>query len=293
MTLESPGSPSEQLSDQIRRLVTLEQLRPDLFRAEPLNPKRFRVFGGQPLAQGLLAGHRTIEADRRIHSLHAYFVHAGDATLPIDYAVQKLRDGRSFSTVRIEARQGERVIFEMLASFQPLEHGLEHQLTMPAGVPGPDDVAGWPTQADVSDSVQVTGLGLDLRTVEDPDRPSKPGRRISPEKATIQTWFRTRERLPDDHIVHAAVLAYASDMMLLRTAGAPQGLSLGEPNLQVASIDHALWFHRDFRADEWLLHDVISPSLSGSRALTQGRVYGQDGTLVATTTQEGLVRRRD
>jgi acyl-CoA thioesterase-2 len=266
-------------------LLDLRQVGDSSFEGLSPDPTRYRVFGGQPLAQGLVAAGRTVPSDRRVHSLHATYLRPGDAQQPLRYDVTPLSDGRSFSVRRVEAWQGDRQVFVMLASFQPVEEGLEHQWSAPAGMPEPEDLS---EPERPTDPATRSRMGIQTRLVG--DRPTD-GVAVPPDRAPGRIWFRAGEPLPDDHLVHAAVLAFASDMALLAVSGIPQGRTLSDPGLLSASIDHAMWFHRDVRVDEWLLHDLTSPSMGGSRALTQGRVYRRDGALVASTSQEGMVRQ--
>ena len=279
--------------------LDLERIGPDTFQGRsPARPgNRRRVFGGLVVAQALVAASRTVE-DRVPHSLHCYFILPGDVSLPIDYAVDRVRDGRSFATRRCGATQGGRVIFDLVASFQASDQvtdaGLEHQMPRP-DVPEPDDL---PSSAELEVTVghlMPPGLKhwfLGKQAIE--VRPCDLGRfdaRNTPSNRQ-QVWMRASERLPDDPAVHRAVLAYLSDMTLLDAAMAPHGRTLFEPKLAAASLDHALWFHRPFRADEWLLYAQDSPNMSGSRGLSRGLIFDRAGILVATVMQEGLIRSR-
>jgi acyl-CoA thioesterase-2 len=252
------------------------------------------VFGGQVAGQAVMAGIRTIERDRELHSLHAYFLRPGDTLVPIVYDVERTRDGRSFSTRRVVARQHGKPIFYMSASFQVPEEGFEHQDAMPH-VAGPEEC---PELGDVL--ADLTGrprqewdrdwAALDVRYAGD----SRPGGVLHDPRhpALARVWLRTSETLPDDPAMHAAVLAYASDLTLLSVSVVPHGTFIGDPRLQPASLDHAMWFHRAARADEWLLYDQVSPSASGGRGFATGRLFTQGGPLVASVVQEGLVRLR-
>jgi acyl-CoA thioesterase-2 len=254
------------------------------------------VFGGLVIAQALVAAARTVE-DRTPHSLHCYFLLPGDPSAPIIYDVERLRDGRSFTTRRCVAIQHGSPIFTLSASFQVAETGLEHAIAMPA-VPRPEDL---PSEADLMQRYGAhlpAGVRrylererpLELRPV-DPSRYLKRPGEAAPDP--IQSvWIRASAPLPDDPAVHRAVLAYLSDMTLLDTALVAHNRSLFEPDLQVASLDHALWFHRPFRADEWLLYAQDSPSTSGARGLTRGSMFTTDGRLIASVAQEGLIRQR-
>jgi acyl-CoA thioesterase II len=255
-----------------------------------------RVFGGQVIAQALIAAQRTVEG-RAPHSLHAYFILGGDPVEPIVFDVERIRDGRSFTTRRVVARQRGEVIFVMSASFQVEEEGLQHQLPMP-NAPAPEAVA---------DLIQLAALASEaaqqrvkvfvdrVRPIEirplDPTRyqPARPG---EPREPRQSVWIRIAGRLPDEPAIHRAALAYLSDMTLLDTVLAAHGYSIAGGKFQLASLDHALWLHRPFRADEWLLYVQDSPNASGARGLTRGLLYSRAGALVASVAQEGLLRRR-
>ncbi|MEN1942729.1 acyl-CoA thioesterase II [Luteimonas sp. MJ293] len=281
-------SPASELID----LLSLERLEQDLFRGQSRDIGTRYVFGGQVLGQALSAAQATMTHPRPAHSLHAYFLRAGDVDHPIVYEVDRTRDGGSFSVRRVTAVQHGKVIFFCAASFQEPEQGAEHQLTMPE-VPRPDDIAPLaplspakleklPTK--VQRWLDRTGP-FEFRHVyprDDLDPPKRPPYQ--------QVWFRLAEKVGDAPELHRALLAYASDFHLLGTATFPHGISYYQPNVQMASLDHALWFHRPFRADEWLLYSIDSPSASGSRGLARGMIYDINGHLVASTAQEGLIR---
>jgi acyl-CoA thioesterase-2 len=279
-------------ADELIELLDLETLDVDLYRGRQPETDRQRVFGGQVAAQALIAGIRTTDDDLHAHSLHAYFLRPGDTAVPIIYDVERLREGRSFSTRRIVARQHGYPIFFMTANFQRLEDGFDHQDAMPE-VAGPEagldfaEIARRRGQASESfvrewASLDVRYLGNSSSNVE--DDPSRPAR--------AQLWIRVNGRLSDDPAEHLATFTYASDMTLLGATLVPHGVTIGDPRLQPASLDHAIWFHRPFRADEWWLYDQWSPSASGARGFAIARVFTQDGTLVATVAQEGLIRMR-
>jgi len=271
--------------DALVQMLDLEPLEVDLFRGQSPPTSLQRVFGGQVAAQALAAAGRTVVPERGVHSLHAYFLRPGDPARPILYDVERLREGRSFSTRRVLARQHGRPIFVMSASFQVSEPGLDHQDPLP-DVPDPE---GLPTMAELMAQGEPTRLerwwtewaAFDLR-VADPE-PQDPA-------AVSQIWLRTAQPLPDDPLLHSCVLTYVSDLTLLTVALGPHGRQVGEAGLQVASLDHAMWFHRPFRADGWLLYDQRSPSASGARGLATGRVFTREGTLAASVVQEGLIR---
>ena len=274
-------------------ILDLERIEQDIFRGRSPRSSRQRVFGGLVIAQALVAAARTVP-DRPPHSLHCYFVLGGDERVPIDYEIARIRDGKSFATRNCIAIQHGRPIFSMSASFQAVEPGLDHAFAMP-DVKMPDELP------DIDAVAQTHGnrlppaiyrwfkndLLVEMRAVD-------LSRWLDGEHASRDPfqyiWFRASGRLPDDPAVHRAVLAYMSDMSLLDTALIAHGRMIFEREIQAASLDHALWFHRDFRADEWLLYAQDSPSMSGARGLTRGLIYSQDGHLVASVAQEGLLR---
>ncbi|MBN0048170.1 acyl-CoA thioesterase II [Streptomyces actuosus] len=275
-------------------LLDLEQIEENIFRGRSRSAVVPRVFGGQVAAQALVAAGRTVPADRTAHSLHAYFLRMGDPGAPIVYTVERLRDGRSFTTRRVVAVQHGRPIFVLSASFQTYEEGLDHQVPMP---PAPDP-ASLPTSrerfggydhldADVVLRFLQAREAIDLRYVEEPPY----GRYGEPREPHSQVWFRTNGKLSDDPLLHVVLATYVSDMTLLDSvllAHGRGGWAVGD--VVGASLDHAMWFHRPFRADEWLLYDQESPSASGGRGLGQARIYTQDGRLAISVIQEGVVR---
>jgi acyl-CoA thioesterase II len=270
-------------------LLDLETIEVDLYRGRSPKTSMQRVFGGQVAGQALVAAGRTAPDDRSVHSLHAYFLRPGDPTVPILYEVDRIREGRSFTTRRVAARQHGQAIFHMSASFQVAEDGFEHQATMPEA-PGPENLK---TLAEMMaaagrdrETVRTELRAIDVRYVlperEAPPPGNVPGRQ--------QIWFRAVGQLPDDPLLHVCVLAYASDLTLLGATLGPHGILPGSDRVQMASLDHAMWFHRPFRVDEWLLYDEESPSASGARGLATGRIFSRDGRLVASVVQEGLIR---
>jgi acyl-CoA thioesterase-2 len=281
--------------DELLSLLRLERIEENLFRGPSQDLGWGQVFGGQVLGQALSAAAQTVPADRPVHSLHAYFLRPGGVGRPIVYSVDRIRDGKSFTTRRVVAVQGGQAIFTLAASFQVEEDGLEHMDAMPEAEP-PDAL---PTQEDLARRFldRLPEALLAKATAERPIeiRPIDPGDPLRPEKRPPlrMAWFRTRGTLPDEAAVHRYLLAYASDFHLLTTSLEPHGVSWMSPGMQVASLDHAMWFHRPFRFDEWLLYVVDSPSASGSRGLVRGRFFSRDGRLLASTAQEGLIRRRD
>jgi acyl-CoA thioesterase-2 len=281
----------EHTISELLDLITLEQLEVNLFRGTSRDIGTTRVFGGQVLAQALLAASQTVE-DRLVHSLHAYFLRAGDPESPIVYNVDRSRDGRSFTARRVVAIQHGRPIFTMAASYQLEQDGVEHQFEMPQA-PSPEEVGEAPIiPAEKLDKAPqklrrwFTRFGpFEFLPVIDQD-PFKP----VPKPPFKRFWFRLRGELGEDQAKHRALLAYASDFHLIGTATLPHGMSFIKGNVAMASLDHAMWFHRPVRVDEWLLYDCDSPSASGSRGLARGMIFDQRGTLVASTAQEGMIR---
>ena len=280
-------------AQRLLALFDLEQLTPDHFRGYSTPSGHPRIYGGQVIAQALAAAARTAPPDRPPHSLHAYFLLAGDPNIPIELEVERLHDGGSFSTRRSAAKQNGRTILTLVASFQIVEPGLEHQIEAPQVEP-PENLAPTGALAERFQSFlpraararQEERSALDMRLVE-PE--ALLGReKVGPKRQYI--WFRITERLPDDDAAHRLVLAYLSDMTLLSTALAAHGRTVFDPDLKVASLDHALWLHRPFRADEWLLFAQQSPNASGARGFTRGEIFSRDGRLVASVAQEGLMR---
>jgi acyl-CoA thioesterase-2 len=274
--------------------LDLEQVEPKIFRGQCGNAGWRRVFGGLVVAQALVATSRTAE-NLQPHSLHGYFILPGDPGLPISYQIEILRNGKSFSTRRCSAVQNGNIIFAALASFQKEEPGLDHHLPMP-DVIGPEYL---PSESEVETrygDLLPKGLRLwfDVRKHPIETKFVDVSRFVDRQKRQpIQyIWFRAAGRLPDDPAVHRAVLAYMSDLTLLDTAFVAHGRTVFDPDLQVASLDHALWFHRPFRADEWLLYAQDSPNSFGARGLTRGLIYTRDGVLAASVAQEGLMRQR-
>ncbi|MEM1044044.1 MAG: acyl-CoA thioesterase II [Bacteroidota bacterium] len=279
--------------DALLGVLDLEYIEENIFRGTNRNLGSKRVFGGQVLAQALVAAYRTLEVERVLHSLHAYFILPGDIEAPLVYDVDRIRDGGSFTTRRVRAIQHGAPIFNMSASFQRAETGKEHQTARP-DLPGPD---GLTSEIDRVRAV-ADRIPEPLRAPYTQDRPFEfrpvdPVDAFEPEARPPHhaIWLRAVDRLPDDPAVHQSLLAYASDHGLLLTALRPHRLSFLQPDLQLASLDHAMWFHHPFRADEWLLYVLDSPSASGGRGFTRGAVY-QGDTLVASVVQEGLMRLR-
>lgn len=279
--------------DGLVALLNLERLEDNLYRGVSPEVSPTRVFGGQVAAQALVAAARTVPAHRRVHSLHAYFLRPGSPNQPIVYQVDRTRDGLTFTTRRVVAVQNGKPIFTMSASFQADEAGVDHAVPMPE-VPGPDALAGYAERiAPIKERMAVWGRiprPFDVRYVDDPPWVS---RLSGPQpQARNRMWFRTDGVLPDDDVLHVCILAYLSDLTLLYSVLATHALSAEFDRLQLASLDHAMWFHRPFRVDDWVLYDVSSPSASGSRGLGMGHFFAQDGRMLATVVQEGLVRLR-
>jgi acyl-CoA thioesterase-2 len=277
--------------DRLIGLLDLEEIELNLFRGVSPEEDRQRVFGGQVAGQALVAAGRTIEG-RQVHSLHSYFLRAGDPNVPLIYQVDRLRDGRSFATRRVTAIQHGRAIFALAASFQAPEKGREHQLDMP-DTPAPESLPDWSehianlrAKGEPIDDWMLRERPIDTRVVDDMDYSGK--QRQEPYQ---RVWIRADGKLPDDPLLHQCVVAYASDMTLLDTAARPHPIAFDDA-LQLASLDHAMWFHRPFRADEWLLYEQESPSMAGSRGFTTARFYSRDGRLVVSVAQEGLFRER-
>ncbi len=249
-----------------------------------------RVYGGQVLAQCVVAATKTMSDDRHIHSLHGYFLRPGDIELPITFSVDRLRDGRSFSTRRVQAFQKGEPIFSMIASFQTLDDGLDHQIEMPSDLPAPEAL---PSAADPVGAVDhpraqfwAKARPFDMRHVGSPIYFSVEGALV----AHQAVWIKALAPLPNDQSLHTAALAYVSDYTILESIYRRHGIAWSHPGLSSASLDHAMWFHRPARVDEWLLYVQESPSAQGGRGLALGRIYTRDGLLVATVAQEGMVR---
>lgn len=283
-----------QVMQEVLDLLDLETIEAGLFRGPSHNIVGKNVFGGQVLGQALMAAGRTVDG-RLAHSLHGYFLRAGDTTAPIVYQVEKIRDGKSFATRNVKAIQHGEIIFIMSASFAIPEDGLEHQSEMPA-VEGPDGVLS-ETELRQKVAPMIPEKIRDAFARERPIeiRPINPVNPFAPVKQEARRyhWMRAQSRLPDDPLLHQCVLAFASDFALMGTAMLPHGVSFMQNNMQAASIDHSMWFHRPFRVDEWLLYDMDAPNASSSRGMNRGLIYSQDGRLVASTAQEGLMRLRE
>lgn len=281
--------------DDLVKLLTLERIEENVFRGQSQDLGWGTVFGGQVLGQALSAATQTIPTDRHVHSLHAYFLRPGDVSRPILYDVDRIRDGSSFNTRRVVAIQNGKAIFNLAASFQKSEPGFEHQDAMP-DAPPPESVE---TEQErfASYADRVPKLVLERATAVRPIelRPIEPKEDlIHPPKVTARrmVWLRAIAPLPDDPALHAYLLAYASDFSFITTALRPHGVTWLTPGMQVASIDHVMWFHAPVRIDEWLLYVMNSPAAHGARGLVRGSIFSRDGRLVASTAQEGLIRSR-
>jgi len=280
---------------ELLSILDLERLEHNLFRGRSPKLDWQRVFGGQTIAQALVAAQRTVDADRHVHSLHGYFMRPGDTKVPIIYEVDRIRDGGGFTTRRVVAIQHGHAIFSLEASFQVEEGGLEHHVPMPLNVPSPDSLL---------DQRQLLGEYGDrvpegIKRYWERDRPLevKPimlkhytsREKLEPHQ---DIWIRTTGPVPADRALRSAVLAYLSDMTLLDTSTFAHGRAVFDPDIQAASLDHAMWFHRPHPLDGWLLYSQDSPSTQDGRGLSRGAIYGQDGTLIASVAQEGLIRVR-
>ncbi len=278
----------QQAVEDLIRLLDLEAIEVNLFRGVSPDEDRQRVFGGQVAGQALVAAARTVDVGL-VHSLHAYFLRPGDPKIPILYQVDRIRDGRSFATRRVVAIQKGAAIFNLQASFHTPEDGLEHQIDMPT-VPAPDTLPDFKTRmAPYKDSLGPyydRPRPIDMRYVE-----GMPLERRAKAEPFQRVWMRAAGNLPADPVLHACIVTYASDMTLLDTALLPHGVTWEDNTLQIASLDHAMWFHRPFRADDWLLYDQYTPSSSDSRGLAWGSIYSSDGRLVISVVQEGLLRK--
>jgi acyl-CoA thioesterase-2 len=280
---------------ELLSILDLEQLEHNLYRGRSPKESWQRVFGGQTIAQALVAARRTVEPDRHVHSLHGYFMRPGDTTAPVVYEVDRIRDGGSFTTRRVVAIQHGHAIFSLEASFQADEDGLEHQIPMPPDVPAPETLKA-PAEIlrDYADAVPegVRRYWARERPIE--MRPVILEHYTSREKLPpIQhVWIRTNGEVPADRAMRATVLAYLSDMTLLDTSTFAHGRAVFDRDIQAASLDHSMWFHRDDPLDGWLLYTQDSPSAQGARGFTRGALYARDGGLIASVAQEGLIRVR-
>jgi acyl-CoA thioesterase-2 len=289
------GLPAQDPTSMLIELLDLGELQgartdEDIFLGPSQKQLRQRVFGGQVLAQSLIAAMRTVDAGRKVHSMHGYFLRPGDANEPITFGVERLRDGRSFSARRVHAYQEGMPILSMIASFQDEDEGVEHQSEMPAGIPDPESL---PSTADLLGTFDhpvarewAFERPFDIRHVDPPLYVSATGRK----EARNAVWMKTFGPMPDDPDLHRAALAYASDYTLLESVLRKHGMSWITPGMSVASLDHAMWWHRPVRVDDWLLYVQESPSAQGARGLATGKIFNREGLHVATVAQEGMIR---
>ncbi len=280
-----------QLLEDLIKVMTLERIEINLFRGESRDIGSPQVFGGQVLGQALVAATATVE-NREVHSLHAYFLRRGDFNSPIVYEVDRAWDGKHFSTRRVVAIQHGQQIFNLSASFQLPEAGLDHQIAMPE-VPAPEALPDLSTQLRAALATAPPAMRRIMEQKRPFEfKPVQPTELIRTEKSAPlkYVWFRAVDKLPDDEALHRCLLAYVSDFHLLDTALKPHAVSMASGKLTVASIDHAMWFHRTVRVDDWLLYAIDSPSASGARGFTRGSIFARDGRLVASVSQEGLIR---
>jgi len=283
-----------QVLDDLLSLLDLETIEEGLYRGDSQDLGFKAVFGGQVMGQALSAAKETVVEERLVHSLHSYFLRPGDASKPIVYDVENIRDGKSFSTRRVKAIQNGKPIFYMTVSFHNEEPGVTHQASMP-NVPGPENLRS--SLEFYRENASLIPEKIRDKVLCDKPIEMRPVNFQSPFKPEVTlanryVWFKANGDMPNDPRIHKYLLAYASDFEFLPTALQPHGLSFMQPNMQVATIDHAMWFHRDFRMDEWILYAVDSPSASGGRGLVRGQFFNQDGVLIASTMQEGLIRQR-
>ncbi|TPI55454.1 MULTISPECIES: acyl-CoA thioesterase II [unclassified Mesorhizobium] len=278
--------------DELLRILDLERLEHNLYRGRSPQVEWQRVFGGQTIAQALVAAQRTVEPDRYVHSLHGYFMRPGDIKVPIIYEVDRIRDGGSFTTRRVLAIQHGQAIFSLEASFQVDEKGLEHQFALPDDVPPPEGLKTQRQLLERADRVPeavrrfwARERPLELRPVNLQHYESRD--KLPPRQ---NVWIRLAGPVPDDRALQSVLLAYLSDMTLLDTSTFAHGRGLFDPDIQAASLDHSMWFHRPHSLDGWLLYAQDSPSSSGSRGFSRGTLYARDGTLIASMAQEGLIR---
>jgi len=277
--------------DALVGLLDLEEIEVNLFRGLSPEVEMQRVFGGQVAGQALVAASRTVEPDRSVHSLHAYFLRPGDPKIPILYEVDRARDGRSFTTRRVVAIQHGRPIFNLSASFHVPEEGFVHQFDPPTSIQPPEDLPNFAERfapyAEMLGDFYTRPRPIDVRYID-----WAPEERAEALPPRHRVWVRAAGRLPDDPVLHNCVLAYLSDMTLLDTTLLPHPGTYMNPEIQMASLDHAMWFHRPFRADEWLIYDQDTPSASGGRGIARGFFFTTDGDLAVSVVQEGLIRRK-
>lgn len=284
---------SQVLTDLLS-LLALERIEDGIYRGKSQDLGFKALFGGQVMGQSVSAALETVDPERVIHSLHAYFLRPGDAEKPVVYEVENIRDGKSFNTRRVKAIQNGKPIYYMTASFQKPEEGFEHQNEMP-DVPPPEEIESYSDfifdhQEFLPDSIR--GKFISEKPIE--IRPIQKYNWVHPEKSEplCQMWIKANGTLPDDPKVHSCMLSYCSDFQFLPTSLMPHGVTHWDPSFQIATVDHAMWFHRPFRIDEWLLYSTESPSACSGRGLVKGQIFNQKGELVASTMQEGVIRQR-
>lgn len=280
--------------NELLALLKLETIEKGIYRGQSQDLGFRALFGGQVMGQALSAAQETVGADRYVHSLHSYFLRAGDASKPVVYEVEDIRNGISFSTRRIKAIQNGIAIFYMTASFQCPEEGFNHQDSMPT-VPTPDNLTSFSDFLSAHKDDLPRGMRENFLAEKPIEiRPVQQHNWLKPEKtdSNCQVWLKTNGSLPDDLRIHNCILAYASDFHFLPTALLPHAASHLLPNFQIATIDHSMWFHRPFRFDDWLLYSMNSPSASNGRGLVRGQIFSRQGELVASTMQEGVIRQR-
>lgn len=270
--------------DALIELLDLEPIEEDIFRGVSPQEDRQRVFGGQVAGQALVAATRTVE-DRSVHSLQAYFIRPGDVAAPLVYLVERVRDGRSFTTRRVTAIQHGQPIFAMSASFHKQEEGFEHQTDLPAGIPDPEELEPF-----VWDGFPVDDQGRMIRPIELRYVTGSPAERGQSREPRLQVWLRATGTLPENPVLHTCMFTYASDMTVLDTATKALPVRGNEIDIQAASLDHAMWFHRPLRMDDWIFLDQVSNSASNARGLAWGTAWNRTGELVASVVQEGLIR---
>ena len=284
----------DNLLQELVELLSLEPLENNIFRGQSQDLGYGRIYGGQVLGQALSAAQQTVAEDRHVHSFHSYFLREGDTRLPVIYNVESTRNGNSFDTRQVAAIQKGRPIFTLAASFQKEEDGFNHQDSMPT-VDSPENLTDeYAIRLKFKDVIPEKLRDKVLFKSPIEIRPAEPKNPYLPKsrEPVNKIWFRAAGQLPDNPAIHKYLLAYASDFQLLPTTLFPHGIAFFQPDVQVASLDHAMWFHRSFRIDEWLLYSMDSPSASGARGLARGQIFNQQGQLVASTIQEGLIRPR-
>jgi len=290
------SSPSD--NDQLAQLyghLDLKLIEEDLYQTTHKNEGWRQIYGGQVLAQALLTATKTMSADRQVHSLHSYFLRPGIIDQPIQFQVDRIRDGRSFSTRRVTAIQNGKEILTLAASFQVCEDGLSYQAQAPSVPPPEECLTRFELAQKFKDSVSPRSLEFAARPFAIDLRRTEPENIFAPAVGAPHraAWIKLNDTLPQDYALHAHILAYASDLTILETALRPHGISLFDPKLQVASLDHAMWFHRPFRIDDWLLYVQDSPASAHGRGFGRGSLYNRAGELVVSVAQEGLMRMRE